>query len=204
MSRCDVCRAVSENLDVTDKLFKIHSTMRPPGHVPYVVDNLWEWKRPDEFPNRRFSAFACPTPELAGKTFEGNCKVYRVEFNGEIKKTKMCQLRSDKVPNLTDSKFHPECISLRKLLISKLGMDWFSKDMSKKQAIASLWMPCLRKEDAEKLFESAEELRTIRDDIYDAIQYWSDVVLIENMGSIPNPEGELFFEYPDGYYLRPI
>ena len=65
-------------------------------------------------------------------------------------------------------------------------------------------MPCLKKEEVEVLFQSAEELRRIRDEIYDSIQYWNDVVLFENTDNVPDHKGELFFEYLNGYYLRPL
>jgi len=205
MSSIGIYRAVSENKKVSNTLFKPYPTMRPPGNVPYIVDNLWEWKRPDEFPNRRFSAFASPTPELAIEAVGGNSNVYKVEFNGVIKKTGLCQVvPSNKIRNPEDSKFHPECKVLKKLLIKKLGHNWFGKDISEKQKIASLWMPCLKKEEVEVLFQSAEELRRIRDEIYDSIQYWNDVVLFENTDNVPDHKGELFFEYLNGYYLRPL
>jgi hypothetical protein len=41
-----IYRAVSKTKEVKNKLFVPHSTMRPPGNVPYIVDNLWEWARP--------------------------------------------------------------------------------------------------------------------------------------------------------------
>jgi hypothetical protein len=40
-------------------------TRRPPSNVPYIVDNLWEWKRPEGYPNRRYSVFCSPSPEIA-------------------------------------------------------------------------------------------------------------------------------------------
>lgn len=39
--------------------------MRIPSNVPYVVDNLWEWLRPEDMPSRRHAIYASPTPELA-------------------------------------------------------------------------------------------------------------------------------------------
>jgi len=65
-----------------------------------------------------------------------------------------------------------------------------------------LWIPCLTKNDMNKLFGSNEKLREIRDEIYNAITYWNDVVLIKNGENLPDPEGEIVFEALDGYYLN--
>ena len=92
------------------------STTRPPGNVPYLVDNLWEWKRPDEFPNRRHSVYASPSQESARSSGPNNGTVYCVEFVGNYK---ICQLKE-----LADSKFHHECKSLPKILIDSLGQKW--------------------------------------------------------------------------------
>lgn len=40
-------------------------TRRTPGNVPYLVDNLWEYLRSENFPSRRHAVYASPTPELA-------------------------------------------------------------------------------------------------------------------------------------------
>lgn len=53
-------RKVYQGQEITNKTYKPHATVRPPGNIPYVVVNLWEWKRPLAFPNRRFSAFDSP------------------------------------------------------------------------------------------------------------------------------------------------
>ncbi len=47
-----------------DRLLRTDRILRPPVSVPNVVDNLWEWTRPEEFPSRRFAAFASPKRKL--------------------------------------------------------------------------------------------------------------------------------------------
>ncbi len=197
----NIYRAVSKTKEVKNKLFVPHSTMRPPGNVPYLVDNLWEWARPLKYPNRRLAAFASPTPELAREAFGGECNVYQVEFNTG-KTNKICQLIR---PGMNqDSKFHQECKSLKKLIIKKIGNDWFSKEIIEKNKIATLWMPCMRKEDVESIFKNSALLKSMRDELFDSINYWHDVVLIKSSNVIPDDRGEIFFEYPDGYSLNSI
>jgi len=197
-----IYRAVSNSKKVKNKLFTPHSTMRPPGNIPYVVDNLWEWARPAGYPNRRFAAFASPTIELATEAFGANCSVYKVEFNNNKNEKKICQLiRAEKKQ---DSKFHHECKMLKKLMIKNLGNDWFSKDIREKGKISALWMPCMRKKDIESVFQNSALLKSMRDEIFNSINYWKDVVLIKNSNEIPDDKGEIFFEYSDGYFLNSI
>lgn len=197
----DIFRAVGTNTDIKKHQIYRH-TMRPPGNIPYVVDNLWEWKRPDHYPNRRYSAFASPTKELALSSTGENKIAYRVSLLGNYK---LCQLIGNKdFKNNEDSKYHKDCSKIRGLLFSKLGQPWFDSDLYVKSDIGRLWMPCLRKDEVDTLFEKTDVLRRIRQEIYDAITYWDDVVLIRKGEPIPDKKGEIFFEAVDGYLLSPI
>ena len=104
-SRFKIYRAVEPELEKTPQFKKYHNTMRPPRNVPYLVDNLWEWKRPKNYPNRRFSAYASPTAQLALQAAEGGT-AYTIEFNGIYK---LCQVKGYK-----DSRNHPDCKKLKK------------------------------------------------------------------------------------------
>jgi hypothetical protein len=85
-----------------------------------------------------------------------------------------------------------------------LGQNWIDAKLSKKEALGRLWIPCLTKNEMNYLFGTNEMLREIKDDVYNAITYWNDVVLIKNGMDLPDPEGEMFFEPIDGYYLNII
>ena len=197
----EIFRAVSANTDIKHPQ-AYRYTMRPPGNVPYVVDNLWEWKRPDHYPNRRYSAFASPKKEKALTSAGENSIAYRVSLLGNYK---LCQLIGNKdFTNNEDSKFHPDCINLRKLLLSKLDQPWIDNDLHAKSDVGRLWIPCLRKEEVDTLFEKLDMLRKIRQEIFDSITYWDDVVLISQEEPIPDKTGEIFFEAFDGYRLSPI
>ena len=92
-----------------DELIAYRNTARAPGNVGYLVDNLWEWKRPDDCPNRRYSVYASPSIELAKKFGgSGNGVVYEVELTG---KYVIAQSKYD------DARKHPDCVSLKKLLL---------------------------------------------------------------------------------------
>ena len=189
-----IYRAISPELKKIPLFKRYHTTMRPPKNVPYVVDNLWEWKRPERFPNRRHSLCASPTPELALEAAGGGT-AYFVELEG---KYKLCQIKNNK-----DSKMHKECSSLEKCLIDIIGMDWVN-DLSAKRQIGKLWAPCMTKDEINDLFENNSLLKNCRNDIYNEISYWKDISLIRNGMDLPDPEGELFFEPVNGYYLDVI
>jgi hypothetical protein len=192
-----IYRAVNPKLENTSILKKYHNTMRPPANVPYLVDNLWELTRPKNYPNRRHSVFASPTPELALEAAGGGT-VYTVEFKG---KYKLCQVKNSK-----DSRYHPDCKSLKKFLPrlykNRFEQDWINSKLSEKEDFGKLWIPCLTRDELNFLFGSNEKLRKIKKDICNAVTYWNDVVLIKNGNGLPDPEGELFFEAFDGYYLE--
>jgi len=165
------------------------STRRVPGNVPYVVDNLWEWVRPEHFPSRRHCVCASPKYGLA-LAFGGSSAgtVYRIE---QLTGAKVAQIQEQ------DAKLHKDAKSLHKTLLSLL--DTYSKNfltsasMSEKAAIAALWMPCLSRDEVEALFK-IEPLAGIREQLLASIWLWKDAKIVTLSESWPFPEGEIFFE----------
>jgi len=176
-----------------DKLLCPDEIPRPPVSVPNLVDNLWEWARPEHFPSRRFAIFASPSPESAAEHGPEDGQVYAVEFNGDVK---ICQVRGYR-----NSKNHPECIKLPIFLYERLGGTFLAAEIERKVDAGRLWLPCLTKQEIERVLAESSELEGLRDDLLGEVGYWDDVVLVD--GSSPlHPEDELFFDAPDGYYLR--
>ena len=99
---------------------------------------------------------------------------------------------------------HPDCRSLKKTMLRKLGSKWTDGKLVDKQKAGALWIPCLSKEDVDTLFKQVEELRNIRDEIWNVITYWKEVQAVDISKGIPDRRGELFFEPIDGYHLRPM
>jgi hypothetical protein len=180
-------------------LYMPYTTMRVPGNVPYIVDNLWEWTRPNNYPSRRFSAFASPKPEIAIKLVGEGVTAYKVELP---KPYLVCQLKVNKNYNVIDSRYYPECKSLGGLVISLLGKSFHQLDIVNKKEIGLLWMPCLNKEEIELVFDESSMLRKIKDQLKSSVAYWDNVQLCSPEEI--NGEGEIFFEYPNGYYLKSI
>ena len=196
--KLNIYRAISTKVEGSIEK-NYHETMRVPGNVPYVVDNLWEWKRPKEYACRRFSAYASPTPKLALKAAGGGT-AYAVELKGSYK---LCQLRG-----IEDSRYHFDCKKLKKRLLTLLKeetkKDWISLPLKEKKEIGNLWIPCLTKKDIEELFNNNKILNQIKNKIFDAIEYWNHVVLIKDDPSDIDSKGELFFQANDGYLLHSI
>jgi hypothetical protein len=170
-------------------------TRRPPGNVPYLVDNLWEWARPSSFPNRRHSIYASPNPEFARSAGGAiNGQVFWVEVRSQD--GKVCQIAEP------DARFHPDVKKLPKLLNDKLGADWIDGPSHLKQQIAPLWAPCLLAEEVEELFSSTV-LAPLRQQISGAISFWQGARLVMEHAQLPYSEGEIFFETQE-YHLHPL
>lgn len=156
------------------------ATRRPPGWVPYVVDNLWEWARPEGFPNRRHAAFASPHEEL----IEVEGEAFLVKIEGWSRLAQIPQ---------RDARFHPDCRGLPRTLRRLLGQAWFDLPARQKAPISLLWAPCLGAEEVESLF-ALEPLASLREEIASAITLWRDASIVDLNDALPHKEGEIFFE----------
>jgi hypothetical protein len=179
---------VPDGFDVTGNV------PRPPVYVPNVVDNLWEWCRPPQFPSRRLSAFASPTPELARQEGPPNGKVYEISLSDDLK---ACQ-----VTELKNSREHPEASELPILLYERLGSDWVGAELERKIAAGRLWLPCVSRSEVDRLFDDVPELRRIRAEVVASVRYWDGVKLVADKHDLSS-DGEIFFEAPRGYRLTP-
>jgi hypothetical protein len=181
---------------VGDGREKTGVAIRPPLYVPNAVDNLWEWRRPVGYPSRRMSAFASPTPELAQQGGPPRATVYQIDITSEIKVGQLNGYR--------DSRDHPEAVAIPILLYERLGTDWIGSPMEDKEAAGRLWLPCLSKAEVDRLFADVNALRLIRDEVMSSVRYWNDVQLLDPSNLRLDPEGEIFFEAPKGYTMRPV
>jgi len=167
-------------------MIETRSTRRPPGNVPYLVDNLWEWRRPAVFPNRRHAVYAAPTPELtlpAGG--EENGEVYLVEVSDET--SRLCQSQ------VCDARDHPDVKILPKFINQLLGSAWINAPLQVKKGISPLWAPCLMADEVEELF-ATDLLNPFRQEVWEKIGFWDQVQLFESFGDLPFENGEIFFE----------
>lgn len=172
-----------------------HSTKRAPLNVPYLVDNLWEWTRPDGYPNRRFSIFAAPSREVAAESAYVADTIY--EVCSLVPSTALIA----QIPGVKDARYHPDCKTLPRKLLELLGREkWTEKGLEEKRVLAPLWAPALLKEEVESLMppEICEEMKK-------AVTLWKDVVLLpfDVDGDLADDVGEVFIE-ADEVVLRRV
>jgi hypothetical protein len=166
---------------------KSRPTRRIPGNVPYVVDNLWEWVRPDHFPSRRHCVCASPKAALAQK-FGGSSAgtVFQVQ---RIVGGKIAQIKQQ------DAKLHDEARTLHKTLLKLLDSNWLSNaSLAEKKAIAPLWMPCLSRDEVESLFITIPRLAKIKENLIAEIRFWKEAKIAPLNEPWPFDDGEIFFE----------
>ena len=164
------------------------ATRRIPAYVPYLVDNLWEWKRPEEFPSRRYAVLASPSPVLAVRSGPSGGYAFRVDIRGAAIVAQV---------SLADSRDHHECRSLCRMLKKLLGQNWIDADLHVKQEAGPLYIPCLSKAEIEELF-SGGALSRAREEVWNAIHYWENVHLVGPKEAWPQPDGEVFFVADQG------
>ncbi len=117
----------------------------------------------------------------------------------------MGQFKAAQLLSNTDSKYHGECRTLQRWLLSQLGQSWLEAPLQTKRVLAPLWMPCLTTEQINETLQMAEGPHRIDvTDLAEEIHYWDDVRLIECADDIAPDGGEVFFEPTDGYRLIPV
>lgn len=173
------------------------TTPRAPSNVPFFVDNVWEWLRPQHMPSRRFAAFASPSPELAAASASlpvSNAR--RVVLSSGAR---ACQIRGGDRPD--DARYHSDIKALTRLVLrQQLPRAWFGQPARERWPEAVLFMPCASAEEVEAAVSASELLNAAS--LRDASRFWSDVEIVEPEASaIPHRTGEIFFEGP--YELLP-
>lgn len=195
----ELYRAIpSSRLEAASKGLGRQSTIRIPSNVPYIVDNLWEWLRPEGRPSRRHAIYASPTAELAlanasGPLSEGECYI-------------ACRVVVDpnqiQVAHLTvsDAREHPD-IRLIGRWVSAHGQAFADLALAQKQLLAPLFMPGLCREELEILHHADSLIADICEYARQASTFWTSA-----QAEIGGSDGELFFELQESatYCLEPL
>lgn len=175
---------------------------RPPQNVPYVVDNLWEWARPTEWPSRRGCEYASPDPVSALKS-AGNkpgLHVFGLYFKPG---TTALQIAESDAKEHSDIKPNPS----RKMILVKAlfellkpGSDspypsWASQPLPLKLAAAPLFLPVLSRDELDALLGAGGPLAGIAKQLRKEVAFWSSAKLIDfGATGLPNGIGEVFFQ----------
>lgn len=179
--------------NVGDGSYAPATTSRAPGNVPYYVDNIWEWLRPEGAPSRRRAAFASPTPELAAAGAQGDvADAWRVEL---VDGQSAYQIVKGESPH--DAKYHADIARLKSLIIGELRChSWFDLPLSERKPELDLFVPCVSQADMHAIVEASTRLNV--ENVRNACTFWSDVEAFDPRQGPPHPTGEIFF---DGAYL---
>jgi hypothetical protein len=157
---------------------------RAPKNVSYFVDNLWEWSRPECCPSRRSVAFGSPRPELALSFGPADGVVCGVLL---ARPFKIVQLRQ-----CADARSHGDVDRLTSI-VARLPP----------AVHRALDRPVATREQVEQVLASLES--DCRRRLRRAVRLWESVEC--SADRVPrelDPVGELWFEAPSGYLLRPV
>lgn len=178
----DMFRAVARGVSES-KVYGWRPDTRLPGNVPYLIDNLWEFARPDHLPSRRRAVFASPTPELA----IANATAGNLAQNDYV----ACKVKLNKTPSrisqlsVSDARFHDDIKALQKLVHAGLS-SWERRDIDSKLAFAALFLPGTTASELREMMAKHAELAALVEKAAAAVTLWSDP---------PNlAEGEIVFE----------
>lgn len=192
-------RAVPKAGFVENKVYQAQSTKRIPSNVPYIIDNIWEWCRPEHAPSRRHAVYASPTPELALQNASA------IGFNHDD--YYVCELvftdPNVKLAHLIikDAREHDDISRIMRHVNSYFGKDFSGLSILEKAKHAPLYLPSVNKEDLESYFQSLNDNYELAKSIKLLSKFWSDVSFEPQTHN-----GELFFELSNtgSYTLKPI
>jgi hypothetical protein len=168
----------------------VATTPRAPGNVPFFVDNIWEWLRPDGFPSRRLSAFAAPSVE--GAVASAGCTVDQVYCVELLDGQTVCQLIVGEQPD--DAKYHSDIDRLKRLIIRALPREWYQLPSRERGVEAILFLPCATRDEIDMVMQRSRLMDA--DAIRQSCSFWQDVTLTQGDKILKeiHPRGEIFFE----------
>lgn len=180
-----------ENFDPEKRYLPIVSSKRIPGNVPYLVDNLWEWLRPDNMPSRRHSVYASPTPVLAlANASAGDNEFIACRVEVDVTKIRIAHL------NVEDARYHPDIKRVSRL-ISLMSPMFSGLSIEKQRDMGILFMPGLSRETLNQLRTSVPEVNDICAQFASFSTFWKDASL-----DVGEHNGELFFELDENAYYK--
>jgi hypothetical protein len=168
---------------------KRHSTLRTPKNIPYAIDNLLEWKRPDGYPSRRYATFAYPSLPVAQENVRDGQMTCAVQILGQ---SIIAQIADD------DAKYHVDITTLQNVLSDIFGASTVTHHATKNEAGVfpegeGLFKSVLTKAEVDALF-AQPDLAPHRDRVWNAITFWDSVHLVPDGAELPFPKGEVFFD----------
>ena len=161
------------------------ATVRLPSNVPYVVDNLWEFLRPQSMPSRRHSIYASPTPELARQNCSGRDQgqgfcVYRLVVEGRVLLAHL---------SVTDAREHAD-VQLTRHTVQSVVQQMADASAEEKSSLGLLFLPGASRADWERARAASALAAQLIDTLSAASTFWRDASPKPNSDS----NGELFLQ----------
>ena len=166
--------------------------LRLPVNVPFIIDNLWEYLRPDSMPCRRHSVFASPTLALVlasgASPDEGRVLgAYEVLISGPAK---LAQL------GVKDAKFNPDIAKIVGTLPKRI--DELAASSADRQAAAMLFLPGASKQDGSGLVAASLAVAALIAEMSSLSTFWASA-----SETVALSDGEVFFELCEGASYSP-
>jgi len=194
-----ICRVIYSS-EYHDGIYEYRTTRRIPGNVSYLVENLWEWLRPEGFPSRRRCVCASPAPEHAhagDQAFNAN-----QSFLTEV--ILLGKASIAQVPQ-KDIAYHPDVKLLPRTFLDFFGSEWPELTASHRMDMAPLFLPVIAPEEVEATLQNIKRGPELSEVIRAKSTLWHDARLLKLTDDLfPFAEGEIFFEPFDGYRLKRI
>jgi hypothetical protein len=206
----ELFRAVPRERFDPNQVYRPLPTRRTPTNVPFVVDNLWEYLRPEGQPSRRHALYASPSPELAlqnasaGGPVRENyvvCKLRVFREGGET--SAVHDAAGYRVAQLavSDARDHSDIFVLKKLVLASLGAGFPELPLHEKLESAALFLPGTSREELAEAGERNPKIAEILKNARSLSSFWP-----EARAPMSTSNGELFFELLPGYayQLEPV
>jgi hypothetical protein len=160
-----------------------HAGRRLPSNIPYMVDNLWEFTRPQDRPSRRHAVYASPSPELA--------LAYAIAGGAARSSYVACEMKFRKTPafmqlSVEDAKLHPDVLVLQQFVNRKLG-SWSALALDRKAELAPLFLPGVTRAELLDAMGASATLAEIMREAAALVTFWWPEGTVAEVG-------ELFFE----------
>lgn len=181
----EIFRAVPRDTFVEGRIIQWRASTRLPGNVPYVVDNLWEYVRPQDLPSRRHAVYASPSAELAlaGASSQSVPADRFIACRVVIAKpTKLFQA------SVSDARLHPDVGAIPRL-VNRYVQNPTSAPLDL-TCLAPLFLPGTPRDQLHRATQEVEELARLIDQVAGEVKMWQDK---------PDPTaGEIIFEIAEG------
>jgi hypothetical protein len=185
-------RGLSKKDHSEETIFPL-KTKRVPSNIPYLVDNIWEWLRPEDMPSRRFSTYASPQLSLANKYANDNSVVCTIEFCGKYKAVQLV--------GYEDAKLHSDIKYIQFEIFQALGQIWTDSNLEDKLKFG-LFLPSLEKHEVESIFKEFK-MEDVKKQLIENCSFWKTAKHINKM-THELTDGEVFFHASDGYKLKKL